>query len=264
MSNKQQSSSVNVLSEEDSKLLSAYLDGELKPAKSAEVAERLETGEEALVGEYERLKETRSAAREWHRTLGRDEQGEAKQVDLWSRIEGSIAEDYLVSGPSFLHKLTDAIVDFFGSPALGPAFAGVLLVLYLGLTQTAPEVEDGDTFASSPVSTSDMRPVSVAGSRALSTQEPTYIAYQRELERLRLRSARSRELGHRRSPLVIPVVPVLERDFAQGGLRSHGADIDWIRANRDFNLYHSKDRSDPPVIWVARGRANPTSVGIGR
>ena len=165
---------------------------------------------------------------------------------------------------SIFQRAFDALVDMFGSPAMGPAFAGILLVLYLGFSDSADPVENSNQttqVASSAPVNSAITPVAVQSPRRLAgVQENSLIQFQRELERLRAASA-ARSDARRRSPLVIPVVPVIESRRAFSGFRSQGADIDWIRANRDFNLYQSKDRSDPPVIWVAReGRKAPRKI----
>lgn len=43
------------------------------------------------------------------------------------------------------------------------------------------------------------------------------------------------------------------RNFLRSGMKTPGAEIDWIRSDREFRIVSPKSDEAPPVIWVANG-----------
>lgn len=52
-------------------------------------------------------------------------------------------------------------------------------------------------------------------------------------------------------PVAGPVVLENRRDFLRSGMRTPGADFEWIRSDRGFKILPAKSEA-PPVIWVGK------------
>ncbi|MCB0345128.1 MAG: hypothetical protein KDD66_08415 [Bdellovibrionales bacterium] len=238
------------LEEKDFQLLNLYLDGELSSAQNERVAERLGS-EPSLQLAFEELLSMRQGIREWSIGAAAGSDGRAREVDCWTGVRQGIflQSTRTVAKRTFSDLALDAFLKIFASPVLSPALLAVAILA--GLTVNSdPRPTSLQAFASRSEHAAAILPVngSIARTSApiyvapLMMPEPTFVTYRKRLN--------SGILNQQN--LEVPLPGILDREFIRGGLRSHGADIDWIRSNRPFELYPVEDRNAPPVIWVAQ------------
>lgn len=239
------------LEEKDFQLLNLYLDGELDPLEADSVVSRLKSDPQ-FEAALEDLRGLRQNVRDWSQALRTQPDGKIREVDCWPAVRKALARRprRAVKQRTLSEAAVEALMNFFASPTVAPAALAVVIILGIGLREDQLPGSI-DLFASrSGSSSSAAIPIQNGLSRAsasmyvapLTMPEPTFVSY-----RQRLRSGLS-DLGQ----VNVPLPTILDREFVRGGLRSHGADIDWIRSTGSFELYPVEDRTAPPVIWVAQ------------
>ncbi len=238
------------LEEKDFELLNLYLDGELSSAQSERVSKRL-AAEPQLQSALEELRSMRQSIRDWSLEAASGPDGHPREVDCWAGVRLGITAQAarMRDRRSFKDLAVDALMKVFASPVLSPALLAVVIISGLSVSGTRQPTtleafasRTGHSAAVVPVGGRIARTSSPVYVAPLMMPEPTFVTYRK---RLRSGIANEQNLG-------VPMPKIMDREFVSGGLRSHGADIDWIRSERPFELYPVEDRSAPPVIWVAQ------------
>ncbi len=265
----------NISAEE---LLSAFFDGEVEPSVKAALEASVVGGDRAVLDELQSLSQVRAGIRSWHESQTVDFQGREKRLDVWSAIAdevNSLAERKKAGAFRFVPRWSDALRSIL-SPrfAVGLALLAVTVVSVASLRisrQIGVTESQNSQVASSRVDnlTTDLQeaintlPVKLDSRSPLSMSEsmagryrsriggdllvPVSLGESNPLEpNLQLSGA---ELQMR-----LPVSQIMDDNFVQGGLRTNGADIKWIRSQNAFRILPGGDRSAPPVIWVANRR----------
>ena len=231
------------LSEKDSMLLSAYFDGELSEGKLRDFELRLKE-EPQLRAHLESLRTLRQDVRD--HCLERSKQIE---VDVWSAVKEKIEEEPSFSLSEVFIGFTEKVREYFRLEVVAPVALTACAVLIATVPKDAYQTSgfnrsSGLGLFSKTLSQKEIQPVSfdrVQDRAPLVIPENVYVTYRKGIREAR-DQRRNRFKG----------VDLMNQNFVQGGLRSQGADIDWISSAREFEIYPSQNRQAPPVIWVAR------------
>lgn len=235
------------------RLLSSYFDGELSRVEQEAISRRLKNGDPAVVEGLDALQAMRQGVREWFQELCRDEIGARREVDIWAALEGQLTQRGADEGTSrrAWSEFVEGIRMMLRPPAFAGAVAAVAVVLYFSAGKNQP-VSPAQPISVAQIAVERQATPQVADSNRLMMVR----AARREVIPLSMpeatRALYRDELMRQYEPGVRSLMPLVDRDFVLGGLRANGADIDWIKSEKTFNLYPTRDREIPPIIWVAR------------
>ena len=125
---KERSDNVLDISEQDSLLLSAYLDGELSERKCRALENRLEKGEAGLQEALDRLRDLRQGIRGWFQESLAEDRDREGPVDLWSKISADIQRAPV--RPSLREQVAEFLLGgaVLRPQVLGPMVASMLLI----------------------------------------------------------------------------------------------------------------------------------------
>lgn len=245
------------LSEKELKRLCAYHDGEASKRECSSVEQSIADYRDEL-DMYEHVGEE---VRAWCMEQTCDANGQQIEIDVWRGVQRAIDTD-AANASGF----AAFIQNFSNIRLMAPVALAALLLLVVFPQQLNFSGSDqgstlpGNLDPSALVAVNNVRndlSQRVRSIKPLTVPESVYVGYQKSLND-RFASKNTR----------VSVGNMVGQDFVRGGLRAQGADIDWIKSEREFDIYPVQDRNAPPVIWVVKrgsavqsySKANATRV----
>lgn len=263
-------------------LLSAFFDGEVELDAKAELEASVMGGDRAVLDELQSLSQVRAGIRSWYESQTLDFQGREKRLDVWSAIADEVhvmAERKKIGAsrfiPQFISQWSNALQSIL-SPRLAVGLAllavTVVSVTSLRISRQPGDIESktsqvaslsGDSLSADLQTAISTLPVKLDSGSPLAMSESMAGRYRSRiggdlLVPVSLGEGNPLEpnlqLSGAELQMRLPVSQIMDDNFVQGGLRTNGADIKWIRSQNAFRILPGSDRSAPPVIWVANRR----------
>lgn len=249
------------LTEQEERLLSAFVDGELDAFDRREIDARIAAGDPLVTSELQNVEFVREQFQSWFSA----EVGSSK-IDVWSAIQAEVAKAAKESRRSPFEAFTKAVEEFFRPRYVG-AFAAGMAALLLAFQIRSSGIGAEGTRPPEELAANDL---GVTGELVSGEQldgrapgQPLLIAGNRLendlLARVGITDSR------REIPARLPVPEALavrllskpqvfaDRRLA-GGLRTGETDIEWIKTQTPFRLVSNHRPDTTPVVWVARAK----------
>jgi len=269
---------------EQERMLAAYFDGELSPAE-AEAFRRQNTGVDSIENELESMGELRSAFRDLVDDMYLQTNQGSGKTSIWQQIESRIRQEAqsrisnIGNSSNFSSSgLVEFLRPFFEPRAAFAGAAGLAMAFMFGVRFGSSDISnqlvypkasrvnlasntsnsntyattsvDADLFPTSPVSPNPGFAVVSAASSSRDSSIRLKVARDSGL-----RNSTGRRVSEHSIPLRVDtdqLIGVPSDQSINGGLRTQGADIDWIESDRKFKILPVNEKRVVPVIWVSR------------
>jgi len=227
------------ITEKDSKLISAFLDGELDTqqvnSQDANILRtRLEQGDKLLKEELENFTRVRDAYKNWFS----DQNDSLKNVNIFAAIEGKLEKQNRLYSSSWLGKIRAHFEEMFDIRVAVASFASVTVVIF------AWSFFVSETLQQASVNAPEMVSSNFAENSRLENLPSENILVQVSLDNDLKKSGNKLQLK-------VPLSSVIDNPTIGQSLRASGLDIDWIKTDKSFEIMRPASKNVPPVIWVA-------------
>jgi len=262
-------SEIDDLPEQQQRMASAWLDQELPEDERDVIESQLIEGDEALRKEIESYRIVRNEFRGWFES---EYGASSRSVNVWNAIEQRLvaeAEAKAARANSFgewMSRVGEALRALMVRPAFVggvAAFAAALLFLATDRQSAAPAIRQDAKSQNSGIpqlAERDALMIEALQGGSPESGQSQLASVEQPVNPDLLTTVGFDDL-RRSLPSKLPVPDSLAvkllsspqlivQDNIPGGLRTGGADIEWIKTEKPFKLVSSRRAQTPPVIWV--------------